>query len=55
MASQAWARLVVTASKVTDWCQEGKIASYAEFARDVLPRIKRLGYNCVQFMAIMEV
>uniref|UniRef100_A0A8C1SCP8 1,4-alpha-glucan branching enzyme n=1 Tax=Cyprinus carpio TaxID=7962 RepID=A0A8C1SCP8_CYPCA len=33
---------------------EEKIASYRNFTRDVLPRIKDLGYNCVQLMAIME-
>ncbi|XP_016368368.1 1,4-alpha-glucan-branching enzyme-like [Sinocyclocheilus rhinocerous] len=33
---------------------EEKIASYKNFTRDVLPRIKDLGYNCVQLMAIME-
>mgnify|MGYP003876691855 FL=1 len=31
-----------------------KIASYTEFKNNVLPRIKTLGYNCVQLMAIME-
>mmetsp|Transcript_108130 Transcript_108130/g.271999 ORF Transcript_108130/g.271999 Transcript_108130/m.271999 type:complete len:2009 (+) Transcript_108130:103-6129(+) len=31
-----------------------KVATYADFARDVLPRIKRMGYNCVQLMAIAE-
>lgn len=34
--------------------EEGKIASYKEFTRDVLPRVKALGYNCVQLMAIQE-
>jgi len=33
---------------------EAKIASYKEFTRDVLPRIKDLGYNTIQIMAIME-
>lgn len=33
---------------------EAKCNSYAEFTRDVLPRIKEAGYNCVQLMAIME-
>nr|XP_027305124.1 1,4-alpha-glucan-branching enzyme isoform X1 [Anas platyrhynchos] len=33
---------------------EGKIASYKNFTYNVLPRIKDLGYNCVQLMAIME-
>jgi 1,4-alpha-glucan branching enzyme len=33
---------------------EGRVATYREFARDVLPRIRALGYNCVQLMAIME-
>ncbi len=30
------------------------IGSYAEFAEHILPRIKRLGYNTLQIMAIME-
>ncbi|XP_072316290.1 1,4-alpha-glucan-branching enzyme [Eucyclogobius newberryi] len=33
---------------------EGKIASYTNFTTNVLPRIKELGYNCIQLMAIME-
>jgi len=33
---------------------EPKINSYIEFADDVLPRIAKLGYNCVQLMAIQE-
>uniref|UniRef100_A0A3Q0R0T6 1,4-alpha-glucan branching enzyme n=1 Tax=Amphilophus citrinellus TaxID=61819 RepID=A0A3Q0R0T6_AMPCI len=33
---------------------EGKIASYSNFTTNVLPRIKDLGYNCIQLMAIME-
>ena len=33
---------------------EGRVATYREFADNVLPRIRRLGYNCVQLMAIME-
>ncbi|MFT7803862.1 1,4-alpha-glucan-branching enzyme [Arapaima gigas] len=33
---------------------EGKIASYTNFTVNVLPRIKDLGYNCIQLMAIME-
>lgn len=31
-----------------------KVASYLEFADKVLPRIKRLGYNAVQLMAVSE-
>ncbi|MBP0963048.1 MAG: 1,4-alpha-glucan-branching enzyme, partial [Oscillospiraceae bacterium] len=30
------------------------IGSYAEFTENILPRIKELGYNCIQIMAIME-
>lgn len=30
------------------------VSSYAEFTRDVLPRVKRLGYNTVQLMAVAE-
>ena len=34
--------------------EEGKVGSYAEFTANVLPRIKKLGYNTLQIMAIME-
>ncbi len=34
--------------------EEYRVGSYAEFERDILPRIKALGYNTVQIMAIME-
>ena len=33
---------------------EEKVNSYEEFRRDVLPRIAKLGYNCVQIMAVQE-
>jgi 1,4-alpha-glucan branching enzyme len=33
---------------------EGRVATYPEFTRDVLPRIADLGYNCIQLMAVME-
>ncbi|CAK8689223.1 unnamed protein product [Clavelina lepadiformis] len=33
---------------------EGKVASYTHFKVNVLPRIKKLGYNCIQLMAVME-
>jgi len=33
---------------------EPRVATYLEFKANVLPRIKRLGYNAVQFMAIAE-
>ncbi|XP_070606357.1 1,4-alpha-glucan-branching enzyme isoform X1 [Erythrolamprus reginae] len=33
---------------------EGKIASYKNFTYNVLPKIKDLGYNCIQLMAVME-
>lgn len=33
---------------------DAKVGTYLEFKEIVLPRIKRLGYNCVQFMAIAE-
>lgn len=32
----------------------GKVASYTEFRDNILPRIKKAGYNVVQLMAIME-
>ncbi|MBR2311067.1 MAG: alpha amylase C-terminal domain-containing protein [Oscillospiraceae bacterium] len=34
--------------------EEGKIGSYEEFRLYTLPRIKALGYNTIQIMAIME-
>lgn len=33
---------------------EEKVGTYAEFTKDVLPRIKAAGYNTVQLMAIAE-
>ena len=32
---------------------EPRVASYTEFTRNMLPRIKALGYNVIQLMAIM--
>ncbi len=34
--------------------EEGKVSSYEEFRVNTLPRIRDLGYNTVQIMAIME-
>ena len=34
--------------------EEGKIGTYEEFRVNILPRIKDLGYNAIQIMAIME-
>ncbi len=34
--------------------EEGKVGSYREFTDNILPRIKKLGYNAIQIMAIME-
>ncbi len=34
--------------------EEGKVGSYTEFKDKVLPRIRDLGYNTIQIMAIME-
>lgn len=34
--------------------QEEKVGSYDEFRLNVLPRVKRLGYNAIQLMAIQE-
>lgn len=34
--------------------QEPMVNTYANFRDDVLPRIKKLGYNAVQIMAIQE-
>ena len=34
--------------------QEEKVGSYLEFRDNVLPRVARAGYNCIQVMAIQE-
>ncbi|KAF5835129.1 glycoside hydrolase superfamily [Dunaliella salina] len=33
---------------------EPKVNSYLEFRRDMLPRIRKLGYNAIQIMAVQE-
>jgi len=33
---------------------EGRVGTYKEFTQNVLPRIKKLGYNTIQLMAILE-
>ena len=33
---------------------EHRVGTYKEFTKDVLPRIRDLGYNTIQLMAIME-
>ncbi len=34
--------------------EEGRISTYSEFRQNVLPKVKELGYNTLQIMAIME-
>ncbi len=34
--------------------EEGRVSTYAEFTENVLPRIKKAGYNTIQIMAVME-
>ena len=34
--------------------EKGAVGSYKEFKENILPRIKELGYNTIQIMAIME-
>ena len=34
--------------------EEGKVGTYLEFRENILPRIKSLGYNTIQIMAVME-
>ena len=34
--------------------EEGKVGTYREFRENILPRVKALGYNTIQIMAIME-
>ena len=34
--------------------EEGKVGTYEEFRKNILPRVKALGYNTIQIMAVME-
>jgi 1,4-alpha-glucan branching enzyme len=34
--------------------EDGRIGTYSEFTENILPRIKKLGYNTIQIMAVME-
>ena len=34
--------------------EEGRVGTFAEFRENILPRIKKLGYNTIQIMAVME-
>ena len=34
--------------------EEGRVGTYREFAKNVLPKVKKAGYNTIQLMAIME-
>ncbi len=34
--------------------EKGSVGTYKEFTENILPRIKKLGYNTIQIMAIME-
>ncbi len=34
--------------------EEGKVGTYGEFREKILPRVKELGYNTIQIMAVME-
>ncbi len=34
--------------------EKGEVGTYRDFRKNVLPRIKKLGYNTIQIMAIME-
>ncbi|OXU18210.1 hypothetical protein TSAR_003085 [Trichomalopsis sarcophagae] len=34
--------------------QEHRVGTYLEFAKNVIPRIKKQGYNAIQLMAVME-
>ncbi|MBR5278927.1 MAG: alpha amylase C-terminal domain-containing protein [Clostridia bacterium] len=34
--------------------EDGRVGNFAEFTKNVLPRVKALGYNTIQIMAIME-
>ncbi len=34
--------------------EEGRVGTFKEFTQNILPRVKELGYNTIQIMAIME-
>jgi 1,4-alpha-glucan branching enzyme len=48
------ASLLVYEAHVGMATEEERTGTYREFTREILPRIKRLGYNTIQLMAIQE-
>ena len=34
--------------------EESKIATYSDFRKMILPKVKELGFNAIQLMAIVE-
>jgi 1,4-alpha-glucan branching enzyme len=46
--------LLIYESHVGMATQEERLGTYREFTQNILPRIKRLGYNTIQLMAIQE-
>ena len=45
-----YASLILVGISTTEY----RVGTYPEFTANVLPRIKKLGYNVIQLMAIME-
>lgn len=46
--------LLIYESHVGMATEEERVGTYAEFTRNILPRVKRQGYNAVQLMAVAE-
>ncbi len=46
--------LLIYESHIGMATEEERVGTYKEFAHDILPKIKKLGYNAVQLMAIAE-
>ena len=42
------------APRAREPCAYDKVNTYQDFAQHVLPRIKNLGYNAIQVMAVMK-
>jgi 1,4-alpha-glucan branching enzyme len=53
-APPAPASLLIYEAHVGMATQEERLGTYSEFTENVLPRIKKLGYNTVQLMAVQE-
>ncbi|BDD11191.1 1,4-alpha-glucan branching enzyme [Fulvitalea axinellae] len=53
-AKKAKAEPIIYEAHIGMASEDGRVADFEDFRRDVLPRIASLGYNTIQLMAVME-